>query len=120
MEKCAKALSEWGKEITGSFRKRIDQSKRIIRRSKGRRDEFSVEQFREENKKLAETLTQHEVSWKQRAKQMWLKEGDQNNKYFHSMAKARRKMNHISFLIDEDGRKVDWDTGLQEDNGKIF
>ncbi|XP_074336904.1 uncharacterized protein LOC141674077 [Apium graveolens] len=68
MEKCTRALSEWGKDFTKSFRKRIDRRKKIIRRSNGRRDDYSINQYREENKKLAEILTQQEFFWKQRSK----------------------------------------------------
>ncbi|XP_074344435.1 uncharacterized protein LOC141683595 [Apium graveolens] len=70
LKRCSKTLSVWGKEITGSFRTKIAHSNRIIKRTKGRRDEFSINQFREENKKMTETLTQQEVFWKQRSKQL--------------------------------------------------
>lgn len=90
---CAESLSTWGQEVTGNFRKRISHCKKIIKASKGHRDEVSVRQFQEESKKLNEIYTQQEVFWKQRSKQLWLREGDHNSKFFHQTAKARRKTN---------------------------
>lgn len=41
---------------------------------------------------------------------MWLKDGDQNIKFFHGKAKQRRKTNTISKLKDEFGAwKYGWD-----------
>lgn len=47
--RCAKLLSEWGQDVTGSFSKRISQCKKILKNTKGRRDEASVNQFKEES-----------------------------------------------------------------------
>lgn len=56
----------------------------------------------------------------QRSKQLWSKEGDQNSKFFLTSAKARRKLNQIKMITDEEGRVVDWDTGLQDVMIKYF
>jgi hypothetical protein len=39
----------------------------------------------------------------QRSRSKWLKEGDTNNKYFHSCVKSRGRMNKISALITDNG-----------------
>ncbi|XP_074342149.1 uncharacterized protein LOC141679584 [Apium graveolens] len=67
---------------------------------KGHTDASSRRLYQEESKKLTEIYSQQEIFWRQRSKQLWLREGDQNNKFFHSATKARRKMNHISFLVN--------------------
>lgn len=48
-----------------------------------------------------------ELYWKQRAKLFWLKEGDENTRFFHASASARKKANHISFLENENGVRED-------------
>lgn len=73
----------------------------------------SVELCRLEKSKLSEVYAQQEVFWRQRSKQLWLREGDQNSKFFHSATKIRRRNNQISFLVNSSGVKVGWDDGLE-------
>ncbi|XP_074352960.1 uncharacterized protein LOC141692122 [Apium graveolens] len=64
LKSCSKSLAGWGQEITDNFKRRIAHSNKIIRTTRGRRDDLSVKQFQEESKKLTEVLTQQEVFWK--------------------------------------------------------
>ena len=34
-----------------------------------------------------------EVSWRQKSREIWLKEGDKNTKFFHQMENAHRRRN---------------------------
>ena len=47
-----------------------------------------------------------ESYFKQKSRIKWLKEGDQNTKYFHGMMAARQKRNTISVLTDLEGHKL--------------
>lgn len=114
IRECTEVLSAWGQEITGSFKRRIHQHKKVIKALKGRRDAFSVKIIKENQEKLAEVYAQQETFWKQRSKQHWLKEGDQNSKFFHAAAKNRRAVNQIRQLKNADGALVDWNSGLEE------
>lgn len=58
--------------------------------------------------------------WKQRFKQLWLREGDKNNKFIHAATKTRRKNNQILYLHNESGQRVGWDSGLQETMVEYF
>ncbi|XP_060970043.1 uncharacterized protein LOC115713657 [Cannabis sativa] len=58
--------------------------------------------------------TQREVFWRQRSKQLWLREGDQNSKFFHAKATARKKNNSINSLLNNSGVWVDWEGGLSD------
>lgn len=103
---CSDVLSIWGKEITDNFKGRISQTKKILKTLKGRRDDASIETVKVEKKRLTETYAQQEVFWRQRSKQLWLREGDQNSKLFHAASKNRRKTNKITTLKDVNGNFV--------------
>ncbi|CAL1353400.1 unnamed protein product [Linum trigynum] len=44
-----------------------------------------------------------EVFWQQKSRVKWLKKGDQNSVYFHTVTRARRKRNFVSGLRNEEG-----------------
>ncbi|XP_030505207.2 uncharacterized protein LOC115720191 [Cannabis sativa] len=100
---CADALSQWGKEITGNFKRRIRECNPEMKLLKKKRDDISVARYSEARKQLFAIIDQREIFWKQRAKQFWLKEGDQNSKYFYKAASNRRRSNLISKLKNDQG-----------------
>ncbi|XP_062075810.1 uncharacterized protein LOC133779929 [Humulus lupulus] len=110
---CADALGQWGSEITGNFRSRLAGCKSIIRSLKPYHDHASTVKIQETSSKMFEILTQQEIFWKQRSKQLWLREGDNNSKFFHASARTRRRNNHIESLCNEAGVSVDWNSGLE-------
>lgn len=65
---------------------------------KGIRDTHSLKVAHEEKKKLSKIYSQQEVFWIQSSKKIWLREGDQNSKYFHKATKKIRKTNQISYF----------------------
>jgi hypothetical protein len=48
----------------------------------------------------------HKSKTRQRSRLVWMKFGDANTKYFHLMANARRKKNHIASLQTENGLPI--------------
>lgn len=61
-----------------------------------------MDEFLRAKSRFFKLLNLREVSWKQRAKQFWFKEGDANTKFFHNVASARkRKKNKIYRLLDD-------------------
>ncbi|CAL1369279.1 unnamed protein product [Linum trigynum] len=52
-----------------------------------------------------------EVYWQQKSRVKWLKKGDQNSAYFHTVTRTRRKRNFVSGLRNEEGEWVTKETG---------
>ena len=67
-------------------------------------------------KELNELVDKEEVLWRQRSKCLWLKEGDRNTKFFHTMASNRRKNNLVVRIMDDNG---EWKT-KEENITKVF
>ena len=60
-----------------------------------------------------------EISWRQKSRALWLKEGDSNTKFFHRMANARRRGNFISSLTVR-GIRLSKEEELKEGIGSYF
>lgn len=49
-------------------------------------------------RELEKTLLCEEVNWRQNPRALWLKEGDNNTKFFHRVANSHRRHNHVGIL----------------------
>lgn len=52
---------------------------------------------------LAKWLLRSEIFWRQKSRELWLKHGDKNYKFFHLSTTIQRQQNNIDALKAEDG-----------------
>jgi hypothetical protein len=97
------SVSNWSKSEFGSVNKQIRLLK--CRLEELQRKDFvgNQEEIKSVSSRLDEILLREEVMWKQRSRIEWLREGDQNTRYFHRKASGRAKKNKISRLKRADG-----------------
>lgn len=50
---------------------------------------------------LSKWLMRSEILWKQKSRELWLKEGDKNTKFFHLSTIIRRRHNSIDAIKSE-------------------
>jgi hypothetical protein len=74
-------------------------------KKKSSREEFS--------RNLEQHVLIEEVSWRQKSRALWLKEGDSNTKFFHRLANSHRRHNTIEALV-VDGQLTDDRTVIQD------
>lgn len=48
-----------------------------------------------------ELLKNEEISWRQKSRSLWLKEGKRKTKFFHKMVNAHKRYNNIDQLVIE-------------------
>ncbi|PNX67917.1 cysteine-rich receptor-like protein kinase, partial [Trifolium pratense] len=105
------ALKDWHKTHAQNLPSRIDNLK--IRLSaldeKGGEDDLSEEELVElhgvSNDIHSLSRLHASISWQQ-SRSLWLKEGDANSKYFHSVLASRRRRNSLA-VIQVDGVTVE-------------
>jgi hypothetical protein len=91
-------LKKWNEEIFGDVGKRknvlvdgireldiIVEGRSLFEEERQRKEEYSRD--------LERLLFYEEVSWRQRSRVMWLKEGDKNTMFLHLLANSNRRYN---------------------------
>lgn len=101
---CGTALLNWGGHLASDFRNRISDYKRKMSLLRGHRDSAGIVEFTEGRKRFNELFHSQEVFWKQRSRLLWLKEGDMNSHFFHTMPSTRKRRNSISTLRNAQGQ----------------
>ena len=105
---CQVQFKMWNKYTFGNIRVELAKKKKLLLKvegvSMGGSNHGRVKVLTDEIHGLME---KEEVLWHQRAKNDWLKFGDQNTKYFHCRATNRNKRNFISGLKDVQGNWIE-------------
>ncbi|XP_019176856.1 PREDICTED: uncharacterized protein LOC109172161 [Ipomoea nil] len=97
---CGNRLWQWGGEYHRQFGIRSKALRQTLANLKENRAPHAVATFLAAEKELGAIMRAKEIFWKQRSKQLWLKHGDTNTKYFHKSATARCKQNFLARIKD--------------------
>jgi hypothetical protein len=96
-------IKRWNMEEFGDVRERhkasCEELKSLDRIEEGRQLTEEEKTRRRISRDLEATLLQEEISWKQKSRIKWLKEGDKCTKFFHQVANAHRRNNSIESLV---------------------
>lgn len=103
-----------GRRFFNKFKEKVKNQKMVLDSLRNRCDNEGVKEYFVVRDKLHEILLHEELYWKQRAKIFWLKERDENTRFFHASATARRKSNRINYLMSDNGTKVDTAEEMRE------
>ena len=96
-------LKVWNKEVFGRVEiKKKEALSRISYWDEVEKDkELSLTEAEEREmarENYKEWVDLEEVSWRQKTREIWLKEGDRNTGFFHRMANSHRRRNSITSI----------------------
>ena len=99
-----KDLKKWNKEVVGNVSFNRAEAYSRLQRWEAKENEISLTPGDVEAKNLAfedykKWALLEETSWRQKLREIWLREGDKNTKYFHKMANAKARRNFLSKII---------------------
>jgi hypothetical protein len=97
-------IKRWNLEEFGDIREKnkacCEELKELDRTEEVRQlTEEERNRRRQISRELEASLLQEEISWRQKSRVRWLKEGDKCTKFFHRVANANRRNNAIESLV---------------------
>jgi hypothetical protein len=114
-----KSLRSWSFQKFGSVTKELEIIKDQLESLSSHNHVANQGEIERLSKCMDELLYREEMMWLQRSRIAWLKECDQNTKFFHRKATGRGKKNSISLLKKDDGN-ITKDKEEMEDMTKVF
>ncbi len=106
------ALKKWNRDVFGHCQKRINDITEQLQKIQHK--DCTEENYKFEvmlQSEMNEWLLRSEMLWRQKSREMWLKDGDRNSKFFHLSTLIRRRRNLVDAIKSNSG---DWITNKKE------
>ena len=115
LEETKKDLKKWNKGVFGLVRERIKAKQANIAEIQQKPPtKENLELEASLNLELDDWLTKEELRWKQKSRELWLKEGDRNSRFFHLPTLICRRKNRISEIKLDDGSLINNRANIQD------
>ena len=104
LERIKKDLKKWNREVFGIVKERIKSLQANIAEIQQKpptRENLELEAAL--SLELDDWLLKDELRLKQKSRELWLKEGDRNSRFFHLFTLVRRRRNRTEEIKLEDG-----------------
>lgn len=98
-------LRGWSRQKHGNIEKKVEKKTKQLAILQQRERHGGQEEIKKLQLEIDQLLEQEDIKWKQRAKQHWYQKGDRNTPFFYAWASHRKRINHIKWVRDEDGRE---------------
>ena len=114
VDRCRRNLKWWSKVAFGNVTRDLKKKKELLRMAEADaiRGGGCYARVVRLKKEISKLLVREELMWKQRSRSLWLQEGDNNTRYFHSRASHRFRRNRIDNLEDANGELCSDEEGI--------
>ena len=97
-------LKEWNRNTFGrvGYRKNLALEQVEYWDAKEKISRLSLEELegrKEAREDYKKWVLLEEITWRQKSREVWLKEGDRNTGFFHKMANAHRRRNNVERIM---------------------
>ncbi|XP_075636684.1 uncharacterized protein LOC142608915 [Castanea sativa] len=113
VDRCRRNLNWWSKVAFGNVTRKLREKKNFLGLAEAeaiRGGNFAW--VLRLNKEISKLLVKEEQMWKQRSRSLWLQEGDNNTRYFHSRASHKFRRNRMDSLEDANGELCNDEDGI--------
>jgi hypothetical protein len=105
MQRCKKTIQIWVKKSVHAPDNLIKEKTCALEKIQGEEGVRDSEKEDELKLEIQNLMEQEEATWKQRAKEDWLRGGDRNTRYFYACATQKKKRSVMERIQDEAGRE---------------
>jgi len=103
-------LKKWNKDVFGDVKVRkynlLNSVNALDKKEKSVGLLWRLNRGGADREELGRILQMEEISWRQKSRALWLREGDRNTKFFHRTANLHRKFNFMSAVV-VDGTRLE-------------